>query len=782
MKLPFSFSFKKKEEKNYYLSLLLRDNKATAVVFEELAGKVKVVGEDETTLDDTVENTNAATLIDVLDKVISSAESSLPDNVETHKTIYGLKADWIQDGKIKKEYLGKLKVVSDTLELDPIGFLVITEAIAHLLQKEEGAPLSALLIEVATTYVAITLLRGGKIIETKQAPIEESATATADTLLKHFSVDVLPSKIILIDATTTIHDTADKHEKLVQTFIRHSWSKGLPFLHVPHITHLPYRFEAKAVLFGAASQMGFEVSPSQHLPLPIQSKREEIPFKESHSKVSEEKEHLVDTAEEKGPETKNKKDADEFGFFEEKDVAVEKPHFVTKKVIEENLQEESEEPKYAIGNVEPGPHHPQPMMHHTPHGSVRVNPLQQFLIQVKSMKIPHLSFATLLALLPTRGGGRSPLLFVPPALIALFLGIFLLYFFAIGATVEVVVSPKELEQTESITFATNDASDLANNVIHAELIEVTEEGSLTTEATGIKETGEKAKGAITLYNSATQEKTIAKNTVLTSSNGLKYILDKDVSISSASGDIFSGTKPGTTQVSVTASTFGSEYNLPSNTKFTVEGSSTTAAKNDNAFSGGSKKEITVVAKKDTDKLLKDLPQELEGKAKEKLQQQAGGDTIILPEFLTVTIGKKSFNNDVGEEAKNVTLTGNVTFQSLAYKESDLTEYTKVLLQSNLRGMVFSKDRLRYEITDITKEKDNNITGKFHVTASLLPDIDQKTVASKITGYSFSSARAEIMKLPQVQDIQIKLRPNLPLLPSYLPRRADNITITVKTNG
>ena len=48
-------------------------------------------------------------------------------------------------------------------------------------------------------------------------------------------------------------------EKLQQEFITHKWSHELGFLHVPQITNLPANFDARAVLSGAATQMGFEI-------------------------------------------------------------------------------------------------------------------------------------------------------------------------------------------------------------------------------------------------------------------------------------------------------------------------------------------------------------------------------------------------------------------------------------------------------------------------------------------------------------------------------------------
>src|SRR3989344_1957655 len=146
MKLPFSLPFGKKEKKEYFLALLLRDEKITAVIFEESLGKVHIIGQNETSFSDSIETASQEEWLDVLDKAISGAESALSSNILTHKTIFGVKENWVQDSKLKKDYGAKIKKASQALELTPIGFLILHEAVVHQMQTEEGAPVSAVLL------------------------------------------------------------------------------------------------------------------------------------------------------------------------------------------------------------------------------------------------------------------------------------------------------------------------------------------------------------------------------------------------------------------------------------------------------------------------------------------------------------------------------------------------------------------------------------------------------------------------------------------------------------
>jgi len=93
------------------MALVLRNERATSILFAKSGNVIKYLGHGEEDFDNTIEDATTEQFLEVLDKSISQAENVLPDNVESHKTIFGLKENWIEDNKIKKEYLEKLKKV-----------------------------------------------------------------------------------------------------------------------------------------------------------------------------------------------------------------------------------------------------------------------------------------------------------------------------------------------------------------------------------------------------------------------------------------------------------------------------------------------------------------------------------------------------------------------------------------------------------------------------------------------------------------------------------------------
>lgn len=702
--LPF---FKKKNPLSYFLVLVLREEKASAVIFEELEGKIRVIGQHSEYFQKPIEKTTIDEMLEVLDKAISSAESSLPKNIETQKTIFGLIESWVENDKIKKEYLLKLKKVSDELGLTPIGFLIIPQAISHLLQKEEGAPLSAILTELGNKSITVSLIRAGRIIETKSSEIHESLPYTLDTLLKHFQAsEILPSRIILFDG----------EKDLSQEFISHTWSKSLPFLHLPQIATLPPNFDARAVLFGAATQMGFEVLG------PIKKElTKSIP--EIEKEQGEEYSPLVD-----------------FGF---------------KTPIQQPL--DKDQGKQEIN----------------PPKSSRINfNLALVVVKDKLSKLYHFKKILVSIPHPKKYIWIPIIVFISIALLIIF------YLFGTSARIVLTIKPRIIEQNKNVSFSTSKATDPSKGVLAAETVSISEEGSSSIATTGKKEIGDQAKGKVTIFNSLTQAKTLPEGTIIKSPNGLEFTLDDSLTIKGvASHSADETVSPSTTVVSVTATQIGKESNLPSGGKLTVSNFDTSeiVAKNDNPFSGGTKKEITVVAKEDQDKLLETLPKSLVKSAKDNLSKQISKDKSLLAIFTNRT-DKKKLDRQVGEQADKVTLNATVIYEGIAYRKDDLKSLARSLIQRGIpNNMTVNYENLKIGIKDVLQKKDNiNLT--LNIKALLQPKIDEKSLASQLSGMSYEDAREKLSRIPQVSDIEIHISPNIPFLPKILTKTSKNIKI------
>ncbi|MEX2007486.1 MAG: baseplate J/gp47 family protein [Candidatus Levyibacteriota bacterium] len=748
MKISLPF-LDKKETLSYFLVLVLRNNKASAVIFEETGGTVRVVNQASENFTDSIENVSEEEFLNVLDKAISKAESLLPENIETQKTIFGVKENWAEDSRIKKEYLAKLKKASDELDLVPIGFLITTEAIAHFLAKEEGAPISAILAEIDRNYVSASLIRAGKVVETKTAKLEGKASDTVDTLLKHFeNVEVLPSRVIIFGADMD----------LTQDFISHSWSKTLPFLHLPQISNLEQGFDAKAVLSGAASEMGFQVL-GETTSKPKTQSETKIEINEGFATKS-----IPDTSREDAGEeetTENTEDkSDSFGFVKEKDIA--QGNTAASAASEQETEDSPTATAEAIAEI------PQELQ--AEQSESKPLPANAAIILSGAKKVLGKVLGVTkrsASSVPAFSRGNK-FIFLPLGFFFIFIALLILYFFGRSAVVTLNIDAKKISQTKDVTFSAGSPTDASKNIIAAQFVEITENGSVSTNATGKKDIGTPAKGTVTIFNQNLSPITVPANTTITSSNSIKFTTDKSVTVASASAkDEFSSTDPGTENVTVTAEDIGTNGNLPSNTKFSFSNASI-AAKNDNPFSGGTQKSITVVSEKDIAKLEDDLVKNLEEKAKEDIVKKISGDKVLLPVFVSNALSKKDFSKKEGDEASQVTLKAEVNYKSVAYNKSDIVSFAKEAMKGDISNLDLNENSITTSVKEIKKTQGNDVSTSLEISGLLLPKIEQQNLVKEISGKSTKFAENLLTNISQVSSAIIKISPNIPLFPKNLP--------------
>ncbi len=756
MKLPIPFlQTTKKESTIYYLALLLMADKVSAVILQESSDKIKIVKKHNQLFNKNIEDLTLDELTEDIDKAVSRSEETLPPEVEIRKTVFGVKQDWVESEtkKIKRDYLQKLKKVCDNLGLSPIGFMVVSEAISHLMQEEEGAPLSAIFVELGKNIVTTTLFRGGKIVQTLQGVLEGNYAKTVDGLLKQFTIEVLPARIILYDS--------EIDDDLAQQFISHHWSKSLPFLHMPQISVLPDGFDGQAVAFGAASQLGFEVDDSNTTPT----------IKTYNSTETE--------AEEKKPYEKIDETKTSFGFIQDQDIAetVQAPEIHHKQTHAHHEGRPDSEPEPTLTHSIVSDSLIDPSQRDIPKRAAkrRGSFLKNFFFSLPRVKLPAFpSFG--------RKGILFPIIFVIILLGVIVGGAYYFYSNKVSASFIVTLTPKKVTQTPSVVFTAGEANDFGNNIVAAKKVDGSLDGDLTISATGKKDTGDKSKGKVTIYNNDTNGAvTLSAGSTIKSENGLSFTLDKEISVASASGDIFSGTKPGTTDADVTANDIGTNYNLPSGTKFSVSSNNALAAKNDDAFSGGTKKTVTVVSKDDLTKLKKDLIKNLDDKANDELSKQNQSDAVILPIVLSTDVKTIKYDKNAGDESKTVKLTASINFTGLSYDKRDLEEFAKAILTKQYSNdMTFDENAIEMSVRHVSKESDTEISADAVIDASLLPKIETDRLNKQLSGKSVKDAEEILTRLPQEEKMTIVYKPNISVLAKIFPRLPNHVTVTISS--
>lgn len=731
---------KKEPQQEHFLALILKERAVKAVIWGEKDGQVAVVDQGMVKAEKNLDALEPAELLPLVDQAIGIAEKTLPQSVKTTKTIFGLNEWWVGGTTISQPYMGKIKRLSKELDLTPLGFVVIPEAIAHQLKLEEGgSPPTALLVSVGTDVIGVTLVRAGRIEASKTTTKEgKSDSETAAAIIRSFGdVEILPSRILLFDGEVSL-------EEAKQEFIAYPWTKQFSFLHFPKIDILPTDLDARAVVSGAAKEMGFSLEESEkEAAPPSPAQAEEKPQLQEEEEV--------------------------FGFAKDRDIVEEALD------KEDQLEDDEEERIKPTTSAAVLPKPPLDLPAKTKKlPSITITPIFSFFASLGSMMRSFIPSATIPSGLP-----MTRRLWLPLAILVVLLFLFLsIFIFVPTATVTLVAQARVLENDVQVTIDSNVAGvDKEKKIIPAQTVETKQEGKKTTEATGKKTIGEKAKGEVTIYNKTENRKTFPKGTLLLGPSELRFTLNDDVTVASTSA--FELT-PSSVKVKVTADQIGEESNVPANTNFPFKEFPTSSyfAKNDGPFTGGTKKEVTVVSKDDQDTLLTALTEELRSKAKEDLASKSGGNEIVDIDMKEET-GTKKFSKNVDDESDKIELSLSMSFSTLAYKNSDLLELTGSKIESDVpAGFTFQKDKFETSVKNVQKDKKGIPTVVVHYKATLIPNLDPNRIRNDIVGKSKPAVEAYLKSLP-LADFTISQSFEF-LTFNLLPQRGENIKIEVQS--
>ncbi len=747
MQLPFLS--RNTQQQKFFLALLIKPYKIGAILFEEVNSKLIILAHHEV---ETEKETSLLTPEELLvtgDKVISYVEGSMPQGYVLEKTIFSVPYLWVdENGKIKKDHLVNLKKLCEDLGLVPVGFLMSIEAIVHFLQKNEGAPVSAVFVEVAKDEVFAYLVRGGKIVQVKSGNVEETVLLTTENLLQKIdAVDALPSKIILLD-----YKNVDSVE---QEFLSHQWSKDIPFLHIPQVVVLEKGFENEATINGVAAQMELTVS----------------------QKVRTSNENEV-------VETLDTATSEDFGFVKEKDVALIKEEVGNVSEVQidkdETLPEEhvkkdtTTTPNVSYFKGEDIDTVKEEEVEEIYNKKASGLSLVSVPSVLKNIKLPNL---TSLPVGLFGGSGKIKLAIAAIAGVAIIIGFsFLYYNVLLGAKITVFADKKAIVESENVRFATSPG----DGVIPIEMIEIEIEGEDTKNTTGKKETGDKAKGEVTIFNKTEDKKTFPKGTIVVGPNNLEFELLDEISVASTSP--FS-TSLSSAKGKVSAAKFGKEYNLPSSSNFTVKNFSTNnyIGKNQEAITGGTKKEIIVVSAKDLTDLLVAVTEKLEEDALSQGKKEADSETEIFPAVITREVIEKTYTKKEGDESGSVGVSAKVKYTLGKYSKQSLQDVVESLSRGDVPGTyALLEGESNVDITEIEVDsKDDSASAVLKVNAVYSPQIKSDELSNAIKGKSESNALEQIKKIPGVTDVSISFVNKIPLFPLVLPNNIGKISIEVK---
>ena len=375
----------------------------------------------------------------------------------------------------------------------------------------------------------------------------------------------------------------------------------------------------------------------------------------------------------------------------------------------------------------------------------------------KKFILPKFSLPTLPTFsLPSFGNWKFPVI-----------GIGVLGFVIFGAwylpkaNVSINTAEKMLEHSFTTTITTSNAEGSASV-------------SDAAATTGTKNVGDKATGTVTIVNGTSTSRTFVAGTQIVSPSGLKFSLDAQTQVASASGTVDNRVL-GKATVKVTAVVIGTDSNLPAGTYLRIGtfAESDIVAKNDAAFSGGTSRQVKSVAKSDVDSLRTKLTDQAKTQARQQLEQKVAEGQMLIPETIVYTTANEELDRKIDEQADNVQLKLNIKAKGQLATKSELS----TAISKELNPLIPSG----FTIQEIVNQKFTfKKTGGFDVfvIAKLLPKVDLEEMVRTLAGKKLEQAKEYIQTVPSVTSVSFSISPSLPIINSRLPWIPSHIKVSV----
>lgn len=300
--------------------------------------------------------------------------------------------------------------------------------------------------------------------------------------------------------------------------------------------------------------------------------------------------------------------------------------------------------------------------------------------------------------------------------------------------------------------------------------------------TGKRDIGDEARGEVTLYNFDDKEKSFDKGTTIQADN-LAFTMDDSAKVpASTLANDASAKLPGKAKVKVTASQIGPEYNLDKGKRFRIAdlSSSVYFAMNDTGFSGGTKKTVKTVAKKDIDELQNSILEKATKELKGNIAKSVDSHSTLIDSLTDFELSNVKYSKELGEEGENLTLKANVVATYYYFDNSNVASLLKKeALKDIPQGYGVDDANFSYQVENVKKDG-NSLAFTLRLKAKATKKLDE-TAVRRLLRFRQASTVADFMKsdygaLSATADVT----PQIPLVGSLLPFFENNILLRVES--
>lgn len=671
---------------------------------------------------------------DLLEQLDISLQELGPESEDVSETVFAFDDSWLKNGDLEDSKKVILKEVTESLSLEAIGQFSTSEALAEarIIADEND---SCLLLFFKDESFDLIFLKHGRLLNLISIGRSNDVVADLQEALARINKSLdddnryFPNKLLL----TSISLNQKELNKVSNSLHKFDWTSNPGFLQEPSIAVLEEDYMIKSISLSAG-----KILNKEGLKLKVENKTE-VPTTVTNVTPKEElptePELIVPDAKDNPLEAMEKKEeqASSFGIAVDEDL-------IKNKFPGSKKKKKDKMTELAIDQDQPKK-------------NKKRSTFQRFFLQHKKIILI--------------GAGAGLL-----SLIILF-SVFSLFL----SKVRVKITPdqKILQKTTQVTLNPDIAeSDFEKSILKASIESKSISGQDVMQTTGISLVGEKAKGKVNIFNKTDEEEEFDAGTQL-SYEGIVFTIDEDVKVASASETSSgSGTEYGKAEVAVTASDIGADANLAEETKLRVSDyyDDAFSAVVLETFSGGSSREIRVVAQADRTSLLNTLTTKLIEEAQKELDQDSKDGVYYLATGNS-TVANSNFSGEVGTETESLSLDLNLNVESIKYLSTDMKQLAAEVLKQDLPENYQFVDE-EPELMTAPAESASasaNIKLDAELMTKAVAQLDLDALENEILGKELSEASSVLTAKETIKDAQIVFNP--PFIAGVLKKLPNN---------
>ncbi len=332
--------------------------------------------------------------------------------------------------------------------------------------------------------------------------------------------------------------------------------------------------------------------------------------------------------------------------------------------------------------------------------------------------------------------------------------------FAPRATVIITAKTTSATVDASVKLTTSGTTSVESSTVRALKQEQSSEVAVEFTATGKKNVGEKATGAVRIFSDAVtilrSGATIPAGTEIQSSGGKTFTTTKAAVFAKGDPDALSGVVVG-----VVATEGGSDYNGASGSARTSAAGVSSVAFTATT-SGGTDKTATVVTSNDIERATDLLNEKKDESLKSKLEAAFGSSAVVVAESYQEKRSNPTSSVAVDAEASGaVTLKATLTASMLAIDKTDLETFLKGSIQKEIEGKQSQKiysdgaDQVKFA-QFVAGDADSSV--RITANGSVGPEISEDRVKDLAKGKNYGEIQSALEAISGVQNVDTQFWP------------------------